>query len=159
MEITENSVVSFNYTLRNADGEVLDSSEGQDPLTYLHGNDQIVPGLEIAMIGRKVGDGFSVTVSPEEGYGVQQDALIQTVPRSAFDGIDAIEAGMTFQADGPQGPMVVRVVSVDDESVTVDGNHDLAGATLNFTIEITEIRAASEQELEHGHVHSNGDDH
>ncbi len=159
MEIAPNTVVSFDYTLTNDAGETLDTSADQGPMAYLHGHEQIIPGLETAMDGRKTGDSFSVTIEPEDGYGSRREELVQTVPRSAFEGVEHIEAGMSFQAEGPQGPMLVTVAEVSEDAVTVDGNHQLAGTTLHFDIAVTEVRAATEQELEHGHVHADGHDH
>lgn len=159
MEIVENAVVSFDYTLTNDAGEVIDSSAEGSPMAYLHGHSQIISGLENAMQGRKSGDAFKVTVQPEEGYGERREELIQQVPRDAFGGIEDLEPGMRFQAQGPAGPMVVKVTAVDDEQVTVDGNHDLADTILHFDVTITEVREATKQELEHGHVHAGGEDH
>ena len=159
MEITKNSVVSFDYTLRNDAGEIIDTSEGSEPLMYLHGHGNIVVGLEKAMEGKKTGDHFSATVTPEEGYGHSREELIQTVPRSAFEGVDNIEPGMQFQAESNVGPMNVVVTEVTEETVSVDGNHPLAGQTLNFVVEITDVRAATEDELSHGHAHGAGGHH
>lgn len=156
MIISENSVVSFDYTLRNDAGDILDTSDGGQPLVYLHGHNNIVPGLEKAMDGKKVGEHFSVTVSPEEGYGESREELKQDVPRSAFEGIDPLEPGMRFQAESDIGPMTVTVTAVSEETVSVDGNHPLAGETLNFVVEITDIRSATDEELEHGHAHGDG---
>ncbi len=159
MEIAQDCVVSFDYTLKNDAGETIDSSEGGAPLTYLHGHGNIVVGLENALTGQSAGTSLAVTVAAEEGYGPRHEELVQTVPRSAFDGVESIEPGMRFQADSSAGPMVVQVTEVTEDMVTVDGNHDLAGQALNFEVSITEVRAATAQELEHGHVHSNGEDH
>ncbi len=159
MQIADKTVVSFNYTLRNDAGETVDTSEGREPMAYLHGFNQIVAGLEKEMTGRSSGDSFQVTVSPDEGYGPHRPELVQVVPRSAFQGVDQLEVGMRFQADSSQGPMLVRIADVSDEQVTVDGNHDLAGANLHFDIAITDVREATEQELDHGHVHTDGHDH
>ena len=159
MQVTANTVVSFDYTLTNDAGEVLDSSQGQEPLSYLHGHSQIISGLEQAMDGHKPGDEFNVTVAPENGYGEHREELVQAVPRSAFDGVDELEAGMRFQAQGPNGPMVVKIVEVADEQVTIDGNHELAGETLHFDVKVADVRTATEQELEHGHAHGDGEDH
>jgi FKBP-type peptidyl-prolyl cis-trans isomerase SlyD len=156
MQITENTVAAFHYTLTNGAGEVLDSSEGREPLLYLHGAGNIVPGLEKAMEGRKVGDSFKVDVAPEEGYGQRHDGLVQVVPRAAFQGVDTVEVGMQFQASGPQGQMSVTIAKVEDDNVTVDGNHPLAGETLHFAVEVTDVRAATEEEISHGHVHGEG---
>lgn len=160
MDIAENTVVSFDYTLQNDAGETLDSSDGREPLAYLHGHGNIVPGLEKAMTGKAVGDSFKATVSPEEGYGNRHAALEQEVPRSAFEGIDHIEPGMMFQAETPNGPAPVTVTAVAEDTVTVDGNHALAGQTLHFDVTVREIREASAEEIEHGHVHGpNGHPH
>jgi FKBP-type peptidyl-prolyl cis-trans isomerase SlyD len=159
MQITENSVVSFHYTLTDKDGQVIDSSTGNAPLTYLHGVGQIVPGLENALVGKAVGDKLDVEVSAAEGYGEHHDFMVQQVPRDAFQGVDEIEPGMQFQAQTPQGGMTVTVTAVDATTVTVDGNHPLAGKNLFFAVEIVSVRAASSEELEHGHVHGEGGHH
>lgn len=159
MQIAENTVASFHYTLTNDAGEVLDTSRGREPLAYLHGAGNIVPGLEEAMTGRGVGDSFKVDVAPEDGYGLHHEGLVQEVPRAAFQGVDEIEPGMSFQASTPQGVHSVTVTKVDAESVTVDGNHPLAGQTLHFDVEVTEVRVASAEELQHGHVHGPGGHH
>ena len=156
MQIAQNSVVAFHYTLTNDAGEVLDSSEGRQPLTYLHGAGNIIPGLERQLEGRAAGDKLNVAVSPEEGYGEVQPQLVQEVPRDAFQGVDNVEPGMQFQADTQGGPLMVTVTKVDNDTVTVDGNHPLAGQKLNFDVEIATVRAASEEEVQHGHVHGEG---
>ncbi|MDR9439724.1 MAG: peptidylprolyl isomerase [Halomonas sp.] len=156
MQIAQNSVVAFHYTLTNDAGEVLDSSEGREPLTYLHGAGNIIPGLEKQLEGRTTGDKLQAQVSPEEGYGEVQAQLVQEVPRDAFQGVDNVEPGMQFQAQTQGGPLMVTVTQVDGDTVTVDGNHPLAGQSLNFDVEIAEVREASEEEIEHGHVHGEG---
>ncbi|PKM08837.1 MAG: peptidylprolyl isomerase [Gammaproteobacteria bacterium HGW-Gammaproteobacteria-5] len=160
MQIAEHCVATFHYTLTDDAGTVIDSSSGREPLAYLHGAGNIVPGLERAMTGRTVGDSFTVDVVPEEGYGVRHEGLIQVVPRSAFQGVDTLEVGMQFQANSNQGPMSVVISALSGDEVTVDGNHPLAGQTLHFAVEITEVRAATDEETEHGHVHgAHGHDH
>ena len=159
MQIADRRVAAFHYTLTNAEGEVIDSSAGREPLAYLHGVGNIVPGLEREMEGKSVGDTFNVVVAPEEGYGVRHEGLIQSVPRAAFQGVDTIEPGMQFHANSPQGPMTVTVASVDGDTVMVDGNHPLAGQALHFAIEITEVRDATPEEVMHGHVHGPGGHH
>ena len=159
MQIADNSAVAFHYTLTSDSGEVIDSSDGREPLAYLHGSGTIVPGLENAMTGRSPGERFSVTVSPEEGYGLHHPEMVQKVPRSAFQGVEEVEVGMQFQARGPQGAMSVTIAAVDGDEVTVDANHPLAGQNLNFAIEIVSVRAATEEELAHGHVHGPGGHH
>jgi len=156
MQIAQNSVVAFHYTLTNNAGEVLDSSEGREPLTYLHGAGNIIPGLEKELEGRAAGDKLTATIEPSEGYGEKQDQLVQEVPRDAFQGVESVEPGMQFQAQTQGGPLMVTVTSVEGDTVTVDGNHPLAGQTLNFDVEIASVREASQEEIEHGHVHGEG---
>jgi len=157
MTITENNAVSFHYTLTDEQGQEIDSSAGQDPLAYLHGAGNIIPGLEKALEGKSVGDQLNVEVSAEEGYGPVQHELIQDVPRSSFQGVESIEVGMQFEAQTGQGGSVpVTVTAVTDETVTVDGNHPLAGKNLNFDVTIADVREASAEELEHGHIHGPG---
>lgn len=159
MQIAEKSVVLMHYTLTNNKGEVLDSSVGSEPLAYLHGGGNIIPGLENALTGKKAGDKLKVTVQPEDGYGVRDASLVQQVPRRAFQGVANVEPGMSFTADGPQGPVRVTVTKVLGDMVTVDSNHALAGEVLNFDVEITEVRVATQEELDHGHVHGAGGHH
>ena len=159
MQIGERTVATFHYTLTDAAGTVIDSSDGRAPLSYLHGAGNIVPGLEKEMSGKKQGDTFNVVVAPEEGYGMPNPMMIQVVPREAFQGVDTLEVGMEFQAQTPQGPMSVAIAKIDGDEVTVDGNHPLAGQTLDFAIEVTDVRDASLEELTHGHVHGPGGHH
>lgn len=155
--IKENSVVTMHYELKNAEGEVLDSSQGQEPLVYLHGAGNIIIGLEEQLVGKVVGDKVNAVVSPEKGYGLPVDALIQTVPLDAFgDDIKSVEVGMRFQAETEQGPVPVVVTAMDDKTVTVDGNHPLAGQELHFDVSIEELREATPEEIDHGHVHGQG---
>jgi FKBP-type peptidyl-prolyl cis-trans isomerase SlyD len=157
MIIANDCVVAFHYTLTDDNGTVIDSSKGQDPLTYLHGHGGIIPGLENELTGKTIGDAMKVVVQPADGYGELNPELIQPVPRAAFQGVDQIEVGMQFQAQGQGGQMQTVVVKeVDDENVTVDANHPLAGQVLNFDVSIEAVRAASEEELSHGHVHGAG---
>ena len=154
MNIAANSVVTFHYTLTNAKGEMVDTSREGEPLPYLHGAHNIVPGLEQALAGKTVGDKLQVEVPPQLGYGEYMDEMVQQVPREMFAGMDTLEVGMQFHAEGQSGQQhVVTVTAVADDTVTVDGNHDLAGETLNFDVEIMEVREATEDELSHGHVH------
>lgn len=158
MTIAADKVVLIHYTLKNDDGEILDSSqEGGEPLAYLHGHQNIVPGLEAALEGLKVGDSKDVVVSPEEGYGPRMDEAIQKVPQAEFPTEIPREVGLQIFAEGPGGQhFPLWIVAIDDDFVTVDGNHPLAGQTLNFSVEVVEIRDASAEELEHGHVHGPG---
>ena len=152
--IGDKAVVSIHYTLTNDEGEVIDSSEGAEPLNYLHGAGNIIPGLENALLGKTTGAKLQVAVSPEEGYGEVQPELLQQVPVAAFEGVDQIEAGMAFEAQDAEGN-VRRVVvrSVEGDTVIIDANHPLAGVALNFDVEVVAVRDASEEEIAHGHVH------
>ena len=153
MKIAHEKVVSIHYTLTNQEGTVLDSSSGSEPLAYLHGFGNIIPGLENALEGKETGEKLSVTVEPEQGYGARDEQLVQAVPRSAFKGVEELAPGMQFQAQGPQGTRLVVVTQVAHDVVTVDANHPLAGQTLHFEVEVSEVRAATAEEIEHGHVH------
>ena len=159
MPITKNSVVAFAYTLSDDDGEVMDSASVQEPLVYLHGHSQLIPGMENALSGREVGDHFSVVLPPQEAYGVYDENLAGAVPRSAFQGVDEVEVGMQFQMEFPGGLRVVTVSDVSDQHVTVDGNHPLAGETLHFDIKVVSIRPATQDEIEHRHAHGPGGHH
>ncbi|PXF29199.1 peptidylprolyl isomerase [Pokkaliibacter plantistimulans] len=159
MQISKHSVVSIHYTLRNDAGEELDSSVGGQPLNYIQGMGNLISGLEEALEGRQAGEKLNVTVPAEKAYGEREDQLVQQVPLTAFGGVENIEPGMRFHAETDHGPHVVVVLEVDDEHVVVDGNHPLAGETLHFEVEITEVREASQDELSHGHVHGPGCDH
>lgn len=150
--VEDGKVVIFHYTLKNESGEVLDSTHGEDPMPYLHGHDNIVPGLEQAMQGCAVGDSFDVKVAPEDGYGLR-DAPTQAVPREAFEGIE-LEVGMQLFTEDEEGHVIpLFVADVNDEAVVVDFNHPLAGETLFFSVEIVNIRNANQDELTHGHPH------
>jgi FKBP-type peptidyl-prolyl cis-trans isomerase SlyD len=153
LAIGDGKVATFHYTLTGDNGEVLDSSDGRDPLAYLHGAGNIVPGLERKLEGKQEGDKFDAVVAPEDGYGVREGAP-QPVARSQFPKGVPIEKGMMFQAQTPDGEVVpLWVDKVDDETVWVDENHPLAGVTLHFAVEVVGVRDATESELEHGHPH------
>ena len=160
MQIADKKVVAIDYTLKDDDGQVIDTSDGQDPLYYLHGADNIIPGLENALTGKSTGDALQVTIAPGDGYGERNDQLQQTVPRANFADVDEVEIGMQFRATGDDGSeVVVTVVEVGDDTVTLDGNHPLAGVTLHFDVTVREVRDASEEEIAHGHVHGPGGHH
>lgn len=159
MQIANDVVVSIEYTLTDDQGNVIDSSAGGEPLAYLHGAGNIIPGLEAALEGKVVGDAFKVSIAPADGYGEKNDDMLQQVPREMFQGVDVIEAGMQFHAQTDHGMQVITVAAVEGDLVTVDGNHPLAGQNLNFDVKVIEVRAPSEEELEHGHVHGAGGHH
>jgi FKBP-type peptidyl-prolyl cis-trans isomerase SlyD len=159
MQIVDHTVVSIDYTLSNEAGEVLESSDESEPLSYIHGLGQIVPGLENALAGRTVGDSLTVNVSAEDGYGAHDPDLVHRAQRTQF-GDATPEVGMRFQADGPDGPLVLTVVDVEGDTITLDGNHPLAGVPLTFAVTVRSVRAATKQEIEHGHAHGDhGHDH
>ena len=158
--IGPNSVVSMHYTLKNDDGDVMDSSEGKPPMVYLHGANNLIPGLEAELTGKTSGATFNASIEPAQAYGEFNESLIQTISKSMFQGVDSIEVGMSFVAQGEGGAQQqVRVTEVSGDDVTIDANHPLAGLTLHFDVEVVEVREATAQEIEHGHVHADGADH
>ena len=156
MQIAKNSVVSFNYTLTDNAGEVIDASEKGQPLAYIHGIGFMIPGLEKEMEGKSAGDAFQVSVAPEDAYGRHDPELVKVVERALFGEVESLQVGMQFQAETEDGVEVVTVTRIEGDEVTVDGNHPLADMTLNFDVEIVDVREASAEELEHGHVHGPG---
>ncbi|MFA9460219.1 FKBP-type peptidyl-prolyl cis-trans isomerase [Thiohalorhabdus sp. Cl-TMA] len=156
MQAAKDRVVSIDYTLKDADDQVIDTSEGREPLAYIHGNGQIIPGLERALEGKGPGEDVAVTITPEEGYGERDDSMVMQIPREQFEGADQIEPGMQFQAETDEGVRILTVLETGDQEVTVDGNHPLAGVTLNFNVNVVDVRDASQEELDHGHVHGPG---
>ena len=159
MHIAKDKVVSIDYTLTNAEGTVLDSSVGHEPLPYLHGAGGIVPGLEQALEGKSVGDTLNVTIPPEKAYGPRNEELIQDVPRTAFGNVK-VEPGMQFRAQGRNADSrMITVLSVQPETIRIDANHPLAGQTLHFDIKIIAVRDATREEIEHRHVHGPGGHH
>ncbi len=155
----QNSVVLMDYTVKDDEGNLIDTSAGQDPLAFIVGMGNIIPGLERAFIGKKKGDSFQVRVKPEEGYGERDEALVEVVPRTQFSGIKDLRPGMQLQAQTDDEVMVVTVVKLTDKEVTVDANHPLAGKTLNFDVAVVDVRTATQEELAHGHVHGVGGHH
>jgi len=152
MKVGLNKVVAIHYTLTNNEGTVLDSSNGRDPLNFIHGLGHLIPGMEEGLHGKEVGNKFQLKVSPEKGYGNYQNEMVQQVPVSAFAGQE-INVGMQFEAGSDEQRFLVNIKAIDAETVTVDGNHPLAGVELNFDIEVMEIREATDDEIAHGHVH------
>ncbi len=157
MLITNQHVVAIDYTLSNDAGEVIDSSAGAETLVYLHGASNIIAGLENALAGKAVGDELEVSIEPEDAYGEYSAELITNLGREMFEGVEDLEVGMQFHASAPDGGMqIVTIRDVDGDQVTIDGNHPLAGQQLNFKVKVVSIRAASEEEIAHGHVHGEG---
>lgn len=159
MSIAQDQVVSIHYTLKNDAGEVLDSSAEGEPLTYLHGHGNLIPGLERELAGKNTGDRLQVKIAPADAYGEYDQALVQRVPRRALKGVPNVRVGMRLQAQTEQGARAVTVTQLTGDLVTLDGNHPLAGESLNFEVEVTQVRAATEEELAHGHVHGPGGHH
>ncbi len=151
--IENNKVVTIDYTMTDENGVIIDSSDGKDPISFLHGAGNMVPGLEAELIGKTFDDEFDVTVAPENAYGERMDQLVSEVPAEAFTGVDKVEVGMAFNAETPQGPIPVTVTAISDEKITVDANHPLAGKTLTFRGIVHDVRDATEEELAHGHAH------
>jgi len=156
MQIADETAVLIHYSVTNDVGDILDSSTGDEPLAYIHGQGDLVPGLEKALQGKAAGDRVQVVVSPEEGYGEHDPDKIQTVPRDAFDEDTQLEPGMRFQAESDEGDVMVEVTAVQGDEVTVDANHPFAGKTLHFDVQVLAVRAATQEELAHGHIHGPG---
>jgi FKBP-type peptidyl-prolyl cis-trans isomerase SlyD len=153
MSITQDQVVSIHYTLTDDAGAVIDSSAEGEPLAYLHGHGNLIPGLERELTGKNTGDRLQVKVGPADGYGEYDRALVQSVPRRALKDIANLRVGMRLQAHTPQGARAVTVTQMTGDMVTLDGNHPLAGKNLNFEVEVAGVREATAEELSHGHVH------
>ena len=156
MQIKRNTVVTIDYTLHDDAGSLIESSEGHDPYSYIHGIGATIPGLEAALEGKETGEELTVSLPPEQAYGERNEELVQTVPRERFKFGGELAAGMQFHASTEAGTRVVTVTKIEGEEVTVDGNHPLAGATLTFAVTVREVREASAEELEHGHIHGPG---
>jgi FKBP-type peptidyl-prolyl cis-trans isomerase SlyD len=159
MNIEDNKVATINYILRNDAGEILDSSEEHEPLSYIHGMGNIIPGLESQLLGKSVGDSLKVSVAPADAYGEYDLAQVVQVSRSQFEGAPELKVGMRFTASSDQGHQVVTVTNISDDVVTIDGNHPLAGKTLHFDVTVVDVRDATPDELRHGHVHGPGGHH
>lgn len=159
MKIEKNRVVQIHYTLKDDQGEILDSSIDHDPLPYIHGVGALIPGLEKELLGKVAGDKFTTIISPADGYGVYDEDQVFQVSADGFEEEDELELGMQVQIDTENGPAVGTVTEIEGEEVTIDLNHPLAGVSLHFEVEVVEVRAATKQELDHGHVHSGGAHH
>jgi FKBP-type peptidyl-prolyl cis-trans isomerase SlyD len=159
MNVSNGMAVTMHYTLTGDDGQVIDSSTGSDPLSYLHGHGNIIAGLERALEGNAAGFRTDVTIEAADGYGERSDDMVVTASRNQFDPAMELKPGLQVMAQGPNGPVVFTVSGVTDDEVTLDGNHPLAGCRLHFAVEIIEVRKATAEELEHGHVHGAGGHH
>jgi FKBP-type peptidyl-prolyl cis-trans isomerase SlyD len=159
MSIQQDSVVSIHYTLKDDKGTVIDSSPAGQPLSYIHGHGNLIPGLERELAGKGAGDKLQVAITPGDAYGEYHQDLVQQVPRSALSNIPDVRPGMQLSAQTDKGPRSVTVKEVGEETVTLDANHPLAGMTLHFDVEVADVRDASAEELAHGHVHGPGGHH
>lgn len=155
MIIEKDNVGIIEYVLTDSEGEQLDASDG-NPLAYLHGHGNLIPGLEAELEGKTAGDKFKATIPAAAAYGERIEALVQTVPNSMFQGVEELEIGMRFEAQSEQGMHSVEITHIDGDQITVDGNHPLAGLDLTFAVEVKEVRAATEDEIDHGHAHGVG---
>jgi len=159
VQIAADNVVLIHYTLKDDDGKVLDSSAGGEPLAYIQGHGNLVSGLEKALEGKTQGNRIAVTLTPAEGYGTRNEALVQRVPKRSLQRTGEVRKGMQFQAQTDEGMRLFTVTTVVGDMVTLDGNHPLADQTLHFDVEVVDVRAATSEELEHGHVHGPGGHH
>ena len=152
--VADNHVVEIHYTLKNDSGEVLDTTDGFSPLRYIQGKNNIVAGLENALIGKKVGESFSATILPKDAYGEINPALIQVITKDKFQNIDDVQIGIQFRIPNGDGQSImVRISEINGDNVTLDANHPLAGMNLYFDIKVESIREASKEEIHHGHLH------
>ena len=156
MKIEKDKVVSISYTLKDDDGSIIDSTDGGGPLLYIQGYQNIIPGLERELEGKAKGDTFNISIPAIDGYGEINPNLIQFLPKTRFPDAEELQIGMQFQADSPEGTMILTILEITDKEVKVDGNHPLAGKELHFEVEVLELRVASDEEIQHGHVHGPG---
>ena len=156
MTVEDNRIVSFHYKLTDSEGQQIESSREHEPMSYLHGANNIIAGLEREMTGRKAGDEFSVTVQPEDAYGTRSEANIQRIPLKRLGKVPRPRVGQVLALQTQQGPVQVTVVKVGKFNLDVDANHPLSGQALTFDVEIMSIRDATEEEIGHGHAHGPG---
>lgn len=156
MVIAENKVVTLNYTLKNGEGKLLDTSQGREPLVYLHGVGALIPGLEKQLDEKKAGDAVNAVIPPEEAYGTRKDDLMKVVSKDGFQGDEEMQVGMQVQLQTEHGPVIAAITNIEGNDVTLDLNHPLADMTLHFDVEIMDVREATKEEIEHGHVHGPG---
>lgn len=152
MTITRDAVVTIDYDIADADGKLLESADGE-LLSYIHGSGTLAPGLEKALTGKETGHKMEITLTPEEGFGTRDEELIREVDLDNFEESEEVTPGLVFHADLDGEVRFYTVKSVEGDTVVIDGNHPFAGRTLNFNVTVTEVREASAEELDHGHVH------
>lgn len=156
MNISENKVVVLHYAVSDSEDTLIDSSYDHSPLSIIQGTGYLIPGLEKALEGHVKGDKFEVSVDADEAYGPREEGFVQSVPKELFGGIEDLEVGAQLRAETDEGEQTVTVIDITDDEITVDGNHPLAGIDLKFDVEILEVRDATEEEIQHGHVHGEG---
>ena len=156
MKIAKNNVVVMHYAVSDSEGTLIDSSYEDKPMAIIQGTGYLIPGLDDALIDHEAGDKFEVSVACEDAYGERHDDYVQTVPREVLAGVEDLSLGTQLRATTDDGEQTVIVIDVQDDEITVDGNHPLSGLDLSFDVEIIEVREATADELEHGHVHSEG---
>ena len=159
MKITKHKVVQIHYELKNKEGQIMDSSQGRDPLAYIQGIGALIPGLEKELEGKEKGDKLIAVIPPEEAYGVHEERKVMEVPRSGFEGDEELTVGLKIQVQFSHGMEVATITDIKEETVTIDLNHELAGETLYFDVEVMEVRDAEAEEIAHGHVHGPGGHH
>ncbi|MCK5820830.1 MAG: peptidylprolyl isomerase [Bacteroidales bacterium] len=156
MKIEKNKVVSMHYTLKDDKGEIMDTSEGKSPLSFIQGNGQLIPGLESQLEGKEKEVKMQVTIAPADAYGEFREDMVFKVGKEGFKGEEELQVGMQVEVELEQGKSIAVVSSIEGEKVTLDLNHPLAGQTLHFDVEIMDVRDATEEELSHGHAHGEG---
>jgi len=159
MKIAENAIVTIDYKLTDADGDILEVSEGDENFAYLHGHGQLPDKLEKELEGKEAGANVKVSMSPEEGFGERDDDQVISVPRDRFPEDEELQEGLQVQAETEEGHQIFSVVQFDDKTVTLDGNHPYAGIDLTFEVTVREVREATAEELDHGHAHGDGHHH
>ena len=159
MKITKDLVAAIDYSLTDDSGEVLDASDADEPLAYIHGGGSLIPGLERELEGREAGDSFNAVVEPADAYGIRDESLIFTTKKKRFDDPDELAVGVHFQAEISGEVKLCTILEIDEKTVKVDANHPLAGMTLHFDVTVRDVREPTEEELEHGHVHGAGGHH
>jgi FKBP-type peptidyl-prolyl cis-trans isomerase SlyD len=156
MKIAKNNVVVMHYAVSDSEGTLIDSSYEDKPMAIIQGVGYLIPGLDDALIDHQAGDKFEVAVACDQAYGERHDDYVQTVPREVLAGVEDLALGTQLRATTDDGEQTVIVIDVQDDVITVDGNHPLSGLDLSFDVEIIEVREATAEELEHGHVHAEG---
>lgn len=159
MIVAQHTVVTIDYTLKNGEGTLLDTSDGREPLVYLHGVGALIPGLEKEMEGKEKGNQFNTVIQPDDAYGTRKEELVKVVSKEGFQGDEELKVGMQVQLETDHGPSIAVVSNIENENVTLDLNHPLADMTLHFDVSIKDVRQATDEEISHGHVHGPGGHH